>query len=166
MNKPTIITPAEQVIDVARARLQCKIAGTDRDTELTDAIAAARAYAEAYIGLPIGDQVREYRFDCWPGRATLPCDIVALVAVTAAGESVTPLPSPTGRTLTFAATAPVTIRIRCGWTSSTLPSDVKMAMLLLISDYIRNPQAQSDVQLWRNSAVDDLLAAERESWHA
>ncbi len=166
MNKPTIITPAEQVIDVARARLQCKIAGTDRDAELTDAIAAARAYAEAFLGLPIGNQVREYRFDCWSGRAELPCDIVELQAVTAAGQAVTPLPTPAGRTLTFAATAPVTIRIRCGWTAATLPSDVKMAMLLLIGDYIRNPQAQSDVQLWRNNAVEDLLSSQRERWHA
>ncbi len=159
---PKIITPAAQVIDLPRAKLQCKITGSERDADLTDAIAAARGYAQAYLGLPVGEQVLEYTFRTWCGSVVLPCDVTELVAVTAAGAPVLPLPVLDDRTLTIEATAPVVIRIKCGWTADTLPSTVKQAMLLLITDLVRNPQAQSDVQLYVNQAFENMLWPERE----
>jgi hypothetical protein len=162
--KPRIVTPADPltVIDLARARLQCKLTGTDRDADVIDAIAAARAFVEAEIGLPVGEQVREYTWATWSGSAVLPCDVTELLAVTTAEVAVTPLPALAGRTLTVAATAPVVVRIRCGWTAATLPATVKQAMLLLIADFVRNPQAQTETQLFRNHALDALLWPERE----
>lgn len=160
--KYKIITPATQVIDLPRAKLQCKITGSDRDADITDAIAAARDFAESELGVPVGDQVREYSFSTWCGSVVLPCDITALVSVTAAGQPVLPLPTPVDRLLTFSATAPVAVRVRCGFTSETLPSTVKAAMLLLIADLVRNPQAQSDVQLFKNHAYEAMLWPHRE----
>lgn len=159
---PKIITPAAQVIDLTRAKLQCKITGNERDAELLDAVAAARDYAEAYLGLPVGEQVLEYTYRTWCGSVVLPCDVTELVAVTAAGVPVLPLPTLDDRTLKFAATAPVVVRIKCGWTAATLPATVKQAMLLLITDLIRNPQAQSDIQLYRNQAFENMLWPHRE----
>jgi len=160
--KPRIITGPEQVIDLPRGKLQCKITGPDRDADVADAIAAARSAVEAELGLPIGDQVREYTYATWCGSVTLPCDVSELQAVSAAGVPVDPLPVLVGRTLTFPAASPVVIRIRCGWTAETLPATVKMAMLLLIADYVRNPQAHTESQLFKNGALDGLLWPERE----
>lgn len=159
---PKIITAPTQVIDLARAKLQCKITGNDRDADVTDAIAAARDYAESELGLPVGEQVREYTYATWCGRVVLPCDVTELQAVTAAGVPVAPLPSLSDRTLVFKATAPVVIRIKCGYTADTLPGTVKAAMLLLIADLVRNPQGQSEVQLFRNHTFENLLWHHRE----
>jgi len=159
---PKIITPATQVIDLTRAKLQCKITGSDRDAELADAIAAARDYAEAFLGLPVGEQVLQYTYRTWCGRAVLPCDVTEVLSVTAAGAPVLPLPVADGRTLTLTAVAPVVVTIKCGWTAATLPATVKQAMLLLITDLIRNPQAQSDVELFRNQAFENMLWPHRE----
>ena len=93
---------------------------------------------------------------------TLPCDVSELKADYAAGVPDDPITTLVGRTLTFTAASPVVIRIRCGWTSETLPATVKMAMLLLIADYVRNPQAHTESQLFKNGALDGLLWPERE----
>lgn len=157
-----IITPAVQVIDLARAKLQCKITGSDRDADLVDAIAAARDFAEAETGCPVGDQVREYTYPTWCGSVELPCGLTELQAVSAAGVAILPLPVVVGRRLTVAATSPVVVRVRCGWTHETLPATVKSAMLLFIADLIRNPQAQSETQLFKNRAMESLLWPHRE----
>jgi len=156
---PKIITPATQVIDLVRGKLQCKITGNDRNDDVADAIAAARDYAQAFLGVPVGPQTLQYTFASWCGAVTLPFDVTTVVSVTAAGVAVSPLPTlgADDRTLTFAAVAPVVIRLTCGYTIATLPSMVKSAMLLMIADLVRNPQAQSEVQLYKNHAVDNLL---------
>jgi len=153
-----LITPAAQVIDLPRAKLQCKITGADRDADLTDAIAAARDFVEAFLGVPVGEQVRRYTFECWPGCATFPFDVTSVEACTADGVAVYPLPALIAdRTLKFDATSPVTIDVKCGYVVATLPATAKQAMLLLIADYVRNPQAQTDVELFKNSAIGSLL---------
>lgn len=156
---PKIITPATQVIDLARGKLQCKITGNDRNDDVTDAIAAARDYAQAFLGYPVGPQTLQYTFPTWCGAYTFPFDVTTVVSVTADGVAVDPLPTldADGRTLTFAADAPVVIQVTCGWTIATLPATVKSAMLLLIADLVRNPQAQGEAQLYKNENVDNLL---------
>ncbi|APW38975.1 hypothetical protein RD110_18650 [Rhodoferax koreense] len=157
-----IITPPEQVIDLARAKLQCKITGSDRDPDVADAIAAARDYAQREIGLPIGEQTVEFTYPTWCGSVELPCDVTSLLSVSAAGADVSPLPSLVGRRLTLAAAAPVVVTITCGWTAATLPATVKAAMLLLIADLVRNPQAQSETQLYKNETFNGLMWMYRE----
>ncbi len=154
---PKIITAAVQVIDLPRAKLQCKITGADRDADVTDAIAAARDFAQAFLGYPVGEQTLEYTFATWQGAVTFDFDVTTLVSVTAAGVPVLPLPALNDRTLSLVATAPVVVRLTCGYTVATLPGTVKSAMLLMIADLVRNPQAQSEVQLYKNQAVDNLL---------
>lgn len=157
-----IITPPEQVIDLPRAKLQCKITGSDRDADVADAIAAARDYAQRELGQPVGDQVQEFTFATWCGFADLPCDVTELQSVTTGGEPVDPLPVLVGRRLVLTATGPVVVRVRCGWTGATLPPTVKAAMLLLIADLVRNPQSQSEAQLYQNATFNGLMWMYRE----
>ena len=159
---PRIVEPAAQVIDLARAKLQCKITSSDRDEDVADAIAAARDFAQSELGVPVGEQVLEYTYAQWQGSVELPCDVTNLLAVSAAGVPVAPLPVLAGRTLTLAAAAPVVVRIRCGYTAETLPATVKQAMLLFIADMVRNPSAQTETQLYRNNALAHLLWPHRE----
>ena len=159
---PKVITAPAEVIVLARAKLQCKITGNERDADLNDAIAAARDYAQTFLGVPVGEQVLEFTYRTWCGSVTLPCDVTELVSVNAAGVDMLPLPAAEDRTLTFSATAPVVIRIKCGWTAETLPGTVKAAMLLLIADLVRNPQSRSELQLYRNDTFDDMLWGHRE----
>ncbi|MEZ2293090.1 head-tail connector protein [Variovorax sp. RCC_210] len=159
---PKIITKAAAVIDLARGKLQCKITGSDRDADVLDAIEAARDYAQEYLGQPVGEQVLEFTYYTWCGRVTLPCDVTELQTVSAAGAPVLPLPALKDRTLELVATAPVVIRIKCGWSAETLPGTVKAAMLLVIADLVRNPQAHTDVQLYKNQAFENMLWAHRE----
>lgn len=154
---PKIITAATQVIDLVRGKLQCKITGNDRNDDVSDAIAAARDYAQAFLGYPVGEQVLEYTFAAWTGAITFDFDVTELMAVSAAGVPVVPLPTLNDRTLTLTATAPVVVRVKCGYTAANLPATVKQAMLLLIADFVRNPQAQTEAQLYQNQAVDNLL---------
>lgn len=160
--RPRIITPATAVITLDRAKLQCKLDGDARNEEVTDAIESARAYVEAYIGQPIGEQVLEYTYTDWAGSVVLPCDVTELLAVSAAGVPVLPLPALTGRTLTLSATAPVVVRIKCGFTSVNVPGPVKSSMLLMIGDLIVNQQGQTDTQLYQNAAFENMLWPWRE----
>lgn len=158
-----ISTPTVPVIDLDRARLAAKIVGTDRDTEVTDAIVAAGQHMQRELWQAVGDQVVEFRYKDWYGAALLPYDVTELVSVTAAGIA---LDSSAyvldGRLLTSnAANAPVKVRIRTGWTAETLPAPVKQAMLLMIVDFLRNPQGQTDAQLYVNPAVEGLIALYR-----
>lgn len=162
---PTIVTAATPVIDLARARLHCKIAGTDRDLEITDAVEAARAWAQEWLGVAIGPQRLAWTFDSWCGSATLPYDITAVVSVVDASGPAAYVKS--GRTIRASSTAaPVVITIDCGFTAAALPGPIKSAMLLVVGDLIRNQQAQVEAELYQNRAVENLLALYRERLHA
>lgn len=159
---PTIVNPAAPVIDLARAKLHCKIAGSDRDAEVTDAVASAQAWVQAWLGLAIGAQRLAWRFDAWSGCFTLPYDVSSIESVTAAGSPIAH--TLVGRTVQVAADAavPVVITINCGLDGAQVPPPVKSAMLLVVGDLVRNQQAQVEVQLYRNPAVENLLALYRE----
>lgn len=160
MNFKLITAPAVPVITLARAKLQCKITSNDRDDDINDAVAGARDFVESYLGVPVGEQVRRYTFDCWPGSYEFDFDVTELQAVTAAGVAVLPLPTLGGaqdRTLTLTASAPVVVTVKCGYVVANLPGVVKSAMLLMIADLVRNPQAQSEIELYKNHAVENLL---------
>lgn len=159
---PTIVNPAAPVIDLDRAKLHCKIAGGDRDAEVTDAVAAAQAWVQAWLGIALGAQRLAWRFDAWSGCVTLPYDVSSVESVTAGGATVAY--TLTGRTVEVAADAalPVVITIDCGLAAAQVPPPIKSAMLLVVGDLIRNQQAQVEVQLYRNAAVENLLSLERE----
>lgn len=157
---PTIVTPATQVIDLARAKLHCKLSGTARDPEVTDAIETARAWMQKELAVAVGPQTLKYTFDEWSGCAKLPYDITTVVSVTDADGPVSY--TQRGRTISAEAVAPVEIVITCGWTIATLPGPIKSAMLLLIGDLIENQQAQVEVALHENRAVENLIALERQ----
>ncbi|MCR6477530.1 head-tail connector protein [Variovorax phage VarioGold] len=156
---PIIVTPAEQIIDLARAKLHCKLSGSARDPEVTDAIETARAWMQKELAVAVGPQTLKYTFDDWAGCAQLPYDITTVVSVTDATGPVTY--TKRERTISASAVAPVEIVITCGWTVASIPGTIKSAMLLLIGDLIENQQAQVEIALHENRAVENLIALER-----
>lgn len=156
---PIIVTPASQVIDLARAKLHCKLSGTSRDPEVADAIEAARWWMQKELAVAVGPQTLKYIFEDWTGSAKLPYDITTVVSVTDSTGPV--LYSKREQTISAQAIAPVEIVITCGWTSEDLPSPVKFAMLLMIGDLMENQMGQTEVSLYENPAVENLIALER-----
>lgn len=155
--RPEVVVPPEPVITLARAKLQCKLDGNERDDEVQDAIETARAWAQEFTQRAIGQvQTLKCTFEDWLGYAALPFIPSEIVSVTdAAGAVVSTI---AGRTVTATATAPVVITFKvAGYTTTTLPGPVKSAMLLMIADLIRNPQGQVEVELYENKAVKSLL---------
>lgn len=153
----TIITPAEPVVTLERARLQCKIDGNERDDEIKDAIETARAWVQEALQRSVGPQTLEFSYPVWCGSAQLPFDITTLVSVKVDGVAVDPAPVPVGRVITLDATGKVDIRITTGYTTATLPGPVKSVMLLMIADLVRNVQGQTGAQLYENPALESLL---------
>lgn len=153
----TVVSPAVEVITLERARLQCKIDGNERDEEIKDAIASARAWMQGHLQQAIGEQELRFTFPSWCGSAELPFDINELVSVKVDGIAVTPLPTPVGRVVTMAASGAVEVQIKTGWTAATLPGPVKSSMLLIIADLVRNVQGQTSAQLYQNHAVEGLV---------
>jgi uncharacterized phiE125 gp8 family phage protein len=58
---------------------------------------------------------------------------------------------------------PIQIQFICGYgdTGSDVPQIYKSAMLLLISDWYEHREAQTDMQLYKNKSVDNLLIMRR-----
>jgi hypothetical protein len=147
------------LIDVARARLQCRISSNVLDPVITDAINAARDYVQERTQRAIGVQRLTFTYPQWRGCALLPFDITQLLAVTVDGVAEDPLPTPIGRLieLSDAYGKKVAISIETGYTPATLPGALKQAMLLLIADAVRNPAAQVETTLHENKALETLL---------
>lgn len=155
--RPTVVNAPAAVIDVARARLHCKIDGTARDAELTDAIAAAQAYVQEQLGVAIGGQRLAYTLHDWCGSVVIPYPITDVVSVEDETGAITYTRK--DRLISAASSAPpVVVTIDCGLTAAQVPPPVKSAMLLLIADLIDNPQGQTEVALHENRAVANLLA--------
>lgn len=158
-----IIAAPESLITLERARLQCKVDEPERDPELTDAIDAARAWVEEYLGVPVGERQLRLTFKAWAGSALLPFDVSEILSVTAAGA---PVASEAyeldGRTLYVPGAAPVVVELKTGYTSATLPAPVRSAMLLLLADLVAHKQRQSKTQLYDNSAFLEMLWPYRE----
>lgn len=158
--KPTIVTPATPIIDLARAKLHCKLTGAARDTEVTEAILAAQGWVQEELGVAIGPQRLSFVFARWSGCATLPYEITAVVSVTGASG---PLAfTKVGRTISAMGEAPVEIVVDCGLPGASVPAQIKWAMLLVINDLMENQYAQTEVQLHANKAAENLIWPFRE----
>lgn len=162
--KPKVIMPATPVITLERAKLQAKLDGDERDEEVADAIETARAWAQEFLQVAVGEQTLEVTLRDWCGTVDLPYEPTEITSVTAEGVAV---PVETyaldGRRFTASSiSAPVVIRFVTGWTMATLPGPVKSAMLLQIADLIKNPQGQTSSQLYENPAQLNLLWPYRE----
>jgi hypothetical protein len=153
-----VITPPEPVITLERAKLHCKIDGDERDDELNDAIETARAAAQNFLERAVGEQELEVEVEGWGSCLQLPflptvISSVTLDGVAAAEEDYTLY----GKELRITGESPLVVTFTTGWAAADVPGPVKSAMLLMIADLMRNQQAQTEVQLYRNEAVDRLL---------
>ena len=150
----------EQLITLERVKLAAKITGTDRDEEVKDALNAAIEYAQVFLGAPVAKCSVKLITDCWPGSYCIPFEFVSIDSVTVDGEAGDY--SLSGHIIAIDAVGgPVQIELTGGYTAENLPSPIKQAVLMLATDYLRNQQAQQGSQLYKNTAVDDLLALYR-----
>lgn len=155
-----VVSPAAALISLERAKLHCKVDGTARDDEIKDAIETARSWVQAYLGVAVGEQTLSFTYDVWSGMAAVPYDVEAVISVKSAGVDVAY--TLVGRSFTIDAPAPIVIQAKVGFSTATLPGPVKSAMLLIIKDLIDNQQAQVEVKLYENKAVENLLWPSRE----
>jgi uncharacterized phiE125 gp8 family phage protein len=183
-----VTPPAEEIITLERARLQCKIdadqpvppateATSERDPEIMDAIATARELVQDYVQRAIGQQTVELVMTGWPSSVWLPLAIVqSIVSVKYDGdggeqalpEAAYSLRGGERAVVDFYSTPRlaskqdnVRIRYVAGYTKDTLPRPVKSAMLLLIADLVQNVSRQVERPLAENAAFCRLLAPYR-----
>jgi uncharacterized phiE125 gp8 family phage protein len=184
-----ITPPAQEVITLARARLQLKIdadippiapateATSERDPEIEDAIKTARQKVQGYLNRAIGAQTLELVMTGWQSVVEIPLGgmtSITSVSYTAddgehqlsAGDYALyggDKPFVTISAAPALASTPDNVRIRfeAGYTAETVPGPVKSAMLLLITDLVQNPSRQTDKPLSENAAFADLLSEYR-----
>lgn len=183
------IPPTEEVITLARARLQCKIDAdippvapateptSERDPEITDAIASARQTVQEYLQRAIGEQTFELVLTGWQRCVSIPFGAVTSIESikyqAPGGEQIMPSASYSVsggdkpvlkiEDAPELADEPDNVRIRyvSGYTETTLPAPIKSAMLLLIKDLVENTSRQVDRPLSENAAFCNLLATYR-----
>lgn len=88
----TLITPpAMEPIDLASAKLHCRVDHSDEDSSIEALIAAARAQIEKDTGRALIEQTLEMRIDTWPTILYLPrppaMRVVSVMAIDQAGAA-------------------------------------------------------------------------------
>lgn len=165
-----ITTPPGPAFDLQTLRDQVRVDAIDGshpdDTMLLRQAAAARAFAESYTGLAIGEQTREVAADgfwdlanhTFPGGR--PDSIEAFEHRTAGVPTWTALDLAAyyydeyegavriwaGAVLPYVPTVPNAVRIRYA-IGSDIPPDVRAAMLLLVAELYMNRETSSQVKL-------------------
>jgi uncharacterized phiE125 gp8 family phage protein len=184
-----ITPPAQEVVTLARARLQLKIDAdippvapataptSERDPEIEDAIKTAREKVQQYLGRAVGAQTLELVMTGWQSVVEIPLggvtSITSVDYTADDGEHQLATenyalyggdkPFVTISAAPALASTPENVRIRfeAGYTADTVPGPVKSAMLLLITDLVQNPSRQTDKPLSENAAFADLLSEYR-----
>jgi uncharacterized phiE125 gp8 family phage protein len=156
---PTVVSvaPASEPVSDTEAKAQCRVDGTDSDTELGIYISAAREFVEAYTGTRLVSQTVLMQSECFDDLAALPeAPIISVSSVkyldtnsveqtltTDVYEVVTTGLSPSIR-LKFNQSWPsvrdvsdaVRVTAVCGY--SELPTPIKAALMLIISSWFDN----------------------------
>lgn len=158
--KIEVISRAKSLLSMEEGRLAGKITGTERDLEVTMAIASAQEFLEADLSRQIGSRTLKVTYGQWSGSAVLPYDPTSVIEVTAGGAITTDYRID-GRYLTVNGEPPVTITFECGWNEETVPSPIKQAMMMIVADLLSNTQAQTEVLLHANAAVEALTSLYR-----
>lgn len=150
----------DPIIDLERVKLAAKITGTDRDSEVEDALYSAIEYVQVNLNIPVEKQSVEMIFEDWTrGYVFLPFKPDSVDSVTVDGVETEF--DVNYRKVTFDAVGTVIVTATGGFTSETLPMPIKQAILMLATDYLRNQQAQQEQELFTNQAVECLLAQYR-----
>ena len=147
------VAAASEPVTVTQAKAQCRVDGTDSDTEITALIAAARSYVESYCGRVLITRTITAKCDSFADFAQFP--IVPLASVTSvsyvdgAGATQT-LSTDVYEVRTDGLTASLALKSGQSWPSiqsgsritvtavvgaSAAPEAVMHAMLLLIADW-------------------------------
>lgn len=84
MKLKTITAPASEPVTATEAKSALSIDGSDRDTQVTAAIVAARELVEEYTGRALITQTLELAVDELPGRMPLELPRAPLASVTSA----------------------------------------------------------------------------------
>lgn len=152
-----IMPPAVEPVDMAAARLYCRVDHTDEDAVIAAAIATARARVESNTGRALVTRTLEVRLDAWPARLYLPfppaVSVVSVTAVDADGaetvvdtgayalrDGVEPgcvhFDSALLPTVTLADFGGVRVRYTAGYgAADDVPADLKWSIALLLKAY-------------------------------
>lgn len=151
------------LIDRERVKLAAKITGTDRDPEVDDAINAAVEYVQVHLNIPLDVQTVDCIYeDFQGGTCRLPFAPLSIDSI-AVDEEVLQVHEYRllYRKVSLPRQGTLKITMTAGFTQEALPTPIKQALLMLATDYLRNQQAQQEVDLKTNKAVENLLALYR-----
>ena len=169
---PPVVTvqPASEPVSLAEAKIHCKVDGSDSDSELTTMIASARTLVEEYTGTKLVSQTVVLRCSCFDDFADIPMapltSISSITYLDSAGASQT-LSTDVYESVLHGLEPEIRLKVNQSWPDvrdvsdaitvtaasgySSLPSPVKSAMLLTISNLYDNrsggtlPQAAMDL---------------------
>jgi len=160
-----VTPPAAEPVTLAEAKAQCSVSGSDHDTRLASLITRARSYVEDYTGRSMITQTWDYYLDGFSTPIELPnaplqsvtsvkyYDIngvqqtlnAALYTVLATKEpgQIVPAYEESWPDIRYIPDA-IVIRFVCGYgaASTDVPDTLRHAMLLLISHWFENTEAQ------------------------
>lgn len=156
---PTVVStpPLTEPVSLAEVKAQCRIDGTDSDTDLNLYISAARTFAEEYTGTKLVSQTvlmqgREF-CDLWSLPAAPIISITSVKYLDSAGDEQT-LATSVYELVNTGLKPHIRLKINQSWPSircasdavrvtavvgySALPAPVKSAILLIISSWFDN----------------------------
>lgn len=178
---PHTVTAAagSEPVTAAEAKSQTRVDGTADDTALGIYIAAARAHVEAYCGTPLVSRTITAKCDSFDDFALFPVVPLASVSsvayVDGAGDAQT-LSTSVYEVRSDGLTASLALKSGQSWPTiqtgsritvtasvgySSIPADVKHAMLLLIGHWFANREAAGEQLSSIPHGVDELLANHR-----
>jgi len=160
-----VTPPAAEPVTLDEAKAQCSITGSDHDTRLNSLITRARSYVEDYTGRAMITQTFDYYLDNFSTPIALPnaplqsvtsikyFDTSGVQQTLDAGVyTVSTVREPGEITTAYEQSWPdiryipdaIVIRFVCGYgaASTDVPDTLRHAMLLLISHWFENTEAQ------------------------
>lgn len=145
------VPPSSDPVTLAEAKAQCGVTGSDKDSVLNLLIGASRSFVEGYTGIKLVEQTVEVECDDWSDLARLTAapliDVTSITYVDTAGDL------QTLATTVYAVNSDdlrpsITLKYNQRWPAiqlnsrikitadlgyETMPSDLKAAILLMIS---------------------------------
>lgn len=174
------VAAASEPVTATEAKTQCRIDGSDSDSDIAGLIAAARGYVESYLGSPLISRtvtVKCNRFADFAAFPVVPLSSVSGITYVDGAGSTQTLSTSVYEVRSDGLTASIALKNDQSWPDiqtgsritvtavvgySSVPDEIKHAILLLISQWYDNRAAASDRPLIEvPHAVEALLANRR-----
>lgn len=184
-----VTPPAAEPVTAAEAKAQCAITGTDHDTRLASLITRAREYVENYTGRAIITQTWDYFADSFEQKIELPYAPLQSVTTVKYYDTAGVQQTLSSSLYTVSTNAqpgyivpaynedwpdirdiPEAVEIRFiagyGAASTDVPDTLRHAMLLLISHWFENTEAQEPFSMNDTGFGVNALLDQYRIWRA